>query len=120
MLIYRIEHPETKCGPYNGVLMSIQDGRDSFIDDMVDQHSEDQKNHPVRACDFKYHELHGDPLCACPTLYKLYKWFDGWMDQLLETGFRVYKIEVSKVIMGKSGKQVLFLEEDILSMKIIR
>jgi hypothetical protein len=122
MLIYRVEHPETKCGPYNsGCITDMNDDDLNFLDEMIEEHSNDSKYHPVASYDFKKNpeQLEYDSLCACPTLDTLYEWFAGWLDDLFHVGFKIYEIEVSKAFIGKSKRQVVFLEEDIISMKEI-
>ena len=121
MLVYRIEHPETGCGPYNSVSIEDMNADDlSFIDRMSDQHSDDYHNHPVMGYDFKTAQLRGDVLCACPSLDSLKKWFNRWMTKLRWVGFKVYEIEVTKCEMSISGKQILIRGEDIISMREIK
>lgn len=57
--------------------------------------------------------------CACPSKQLLYKWFYGWITKLKKENFFVVKITVSNYIMGNSGRQCFFKQEDVISKEII-
>ncbi len=48
-------------------------------------------------------------LCGCPTKKALKEWFGEYYEELLKIGFRVAVYKTNNYIMGKSGKQLVFL-----------
>ena len=113
--IYRIENSEG-VGPY------MRKGEFFYRNEMAVSHS-NQNTHPYRSYDLAGEDLSYDQkdllYCACPSKQLLYKWFYGWITKLKKENFFVVKITVSNYIMGNSGKQCFFKQEDVISKEII-
>lgn len=114
MIIYRIED-EHATGPYQ----TYCDDPD-FFDlscDMVLNH-ENSPEHPDIYSDFGLQDY--EYLYGCLTEISLRRWFGMYFSRLLEYGFSIVKIEVPDKYteIGKSGHQVRFIENEILT-KII-
>lgn len=113
MLVYRVEHKETKKGPYTSMeRIPYKAGRK-----INDWHNNDH-NHPgpfagsgwresdqeIPYFDANKHRFGFD------SLEQLNEWFEGWISLLKENGFQIVVFEVKddKVIKGKSGKQCVY------------
>lgn len=53
--------------------------------------------------------------CACPTEKLLKNWFRGFNSRLRKDGVDMYEIKVKEMVTGKSGYQVFFRDEDVIS-----
>jgi hypothetical protein len=112
MLLIRYEN-DKRQGPYNAPFCKISD-------ELKDIHSENRE-FPSIFDDFQQHiwdrkfpHGFGDYVCACTSIEALRDWFKGWHERLLENGFKplIIAVEDNKLMIGQSGKQVLFKRFD--------
>lgn len=112
MKIYRIEHKKTHRGPYHSIpLFPVDSAEKKMLMEMWNEHIslEGKKTHPGPVTD-KIDFSPFNDIFGFPSLEKLYDWFYGFMDYLLQMGFRITEnlIPDDFVFHGKSGKQVAF------------
>ncbi len=114
--IYRIEFKNNRGrAAHKGVYDSYFAYRHPFIGEMRSEHNKNLRQHPAPQKDF-YEKLgaflsiseYGTWKFACPSLELLYKWFDGYVEDLLKVGFGIKKIQVKEYVLGKSGKQCVY------------
>jgi hypothetical protein len=110
-------------GPYNNDLQLTERER-NFLDRMEWFHYMDLgETHPGLVEDFCDPRIIKKDILsyyfACPTLDSLLEWFLGFLDGLLEIGFTVVEYVVKEALVGLSGLQVVFREDDIISSKVI-
>ncbi len=75
--------------------------------------------HPTVHADFDVFSR--DYYSAFPSVEAAKEWFGEDLDNLLKLKFvKIKKINVKECILGKSGKQVIFLKADIIAEKIAR
>lgn len=114
MIIYRLEHPRTRKGPYNS--------KNTSLSWQTGNHNKSDKKNPTPFVDFKrkdsqlfYREENF--LCGFSSLEQLNKWFNKTeLKRLKDSGFKIYKINVdgrSKILKGE--KQVAFRRKFIIS-----
>jgi hypothetical protein len=93
--VYRIEHAETREGPYGGSPISYA---------LANDHAEE--SHPSPAEDrIVYHvwDVPREWYCALTTREGLLEWFEGWTDRLHENGFVLarYLVDADEVYPGR-------------------
>lgn len=110
--IYRIENPDGE-GPYNEYHYYCYCLRIAHNNDNYPSFTEDLEGKEIAPEEFEL------LYCACPSKQLLYKWFYGWITKLRKENFFVVKITVSNYIMGNSGKQCFFKQENVISKEII-
>ena len=112
MTIFRIEHPESKSGPYK------RKGKFSRRKKLIDSHSYSELEYrPTPGKD----ELPWDGVrYGTKTLKSLRKWFKGWMQQFKDEGFVIAKYKVRDAQRGKLKHwgQIAFKPEDVLKRTI--
>ena len=101
MFVYRVEHKETRHGPYCTDLQP-PDGVGRLL---VETHT-NPATHPI-----EYELL--DPSMAAwrygfESLYLLERWFEGFLDLLHEEGFRVMQYEVPQRYVRHGTRQLRF------------
>ncbi len=102
ILIYRIEHPKDKMGPYTSDHVSLE------VDEMKMHHCASHVDHPSPKKEFgDYPSI--EFIFAMNNRKNLKKWFDGYLPDIAKCGFevKVYKINRKDCSIGKSG-QVMF------------
>lgn len=80
MLVYRVEHPTLRIGPYHSA------AKFSHRDDMLYDHC-DSRNHPHPHCDTLSHFDMDEHVCACVSMESLVQWFDDYLIPLNKDGF---------------------------------
>lgn len=108
MLVYRYEHPENGFGPY----------RDSDLMELMNVHNYSEE-HPTPLED-KF-PLTVDHYFGFASLNALISWFDGFHTEIMAKGFKIFVYEIGKrdVIIGKSGKQLIFVKQFAKLKKIL-
>ncbi len=108
MLIYRLED-EAGYGPY-------QTGKS--IPEMEDAHSNDMDNHPAI-----YRDVDGfvanKHLCGFISLDQLKTWFDGWLSNLLNQGYKVIEIRINAQHVLVGDKQICYDDQYVITRKEI-
>ena len=123
MFVYRVEHKDTKEGPYshctNGRITcsKLYWRHNSYLVGNEKPGFEDERFHNLKNSD-KYN-------CGCVTLEKLFTWFDNFVDYLHEMqDFYIveYKISSKYVRFGRTGKQCAFIRDKatVVSAKLIK
>ncbi|HDY89156.1 MAG TPA: hypothetical protein ENH82_13705 [bacterium] len=105
--VFRIEHPETKRGPYMNAW-----GRDDAVEQMVDRHNLECVVHPGPHNDngIERH-IENEEFCGFSGLWQLCKWFSGVEILMLDSfGYEITVIE-DVTITATGEKQVLFVRE---------
>lgn len=105
--IYRIEN-ENGLGPYYGNTFGPLE-RMIFKHNMSDLHpgSEDfvLESEPENIEQYVF---------GFQTLEQLKSWFEGFISEVEYLGYKIvqFQIDESKIIVGKSGRQIIFRKED--------
>lgn len=108
MIIYRVEHKDTGLGPYNH---SWDEENAELEDKLQTEHS--NLSHPSMYEDFDIDMISRDHYFGFPSLTSLAEWFEGgWIGILIECGFIIREYNVDNVLMGKSGRQVMFKKKE--------
>lgn len=114
--VYRVEHPISGIGPYR----HEEEGqfRNELISLMGEEHSKymfgkiENNPHPGGYADFSDFEIVATGIqkiqFGFESMEQLVTWFDTWLDYLFEMGFVISEYLVDSVVVGKSGKQVIF------------
>lgn len=110
MIIWRFEHPETDWGPY----MSRED-TPQRIQSMWGEHRADLHGHPMPGRDegmFQWQADSGafidDFRYGCTSLGQLMKWFQGYLVDLFEAGYRVRQYDVPAPWAFATAHQVTY------------
>ena len=103
MRIYRVENKQG-TGPYTSSYLD-----DPILGEMLNKHNEDLGQFPCRTEDFGIYidsTLHFGFDSIAATI----RWFGGHFDALTEAGYHVseYEVDDGSVLVGKSGRQVVF------------
>lgn len=109
MRVYRIEHKKNGLGPYSHRTANYDPHEIGMAHTGVNV--EGVREHPGSYYDeLTAGENFLDTRVGCSTMELLVDWFDGWLLRLNEADFIccVYEIDKSFVVMGKSGKQLIF------------
>lgn len=93
MILYRVEHPLTKLGPYVHTLENHAKNEDGMRG-MVESHNSDIDFHPTPCHDGIKDFSFTGMLCAFFTTNALRNWFDGYLDLLHEEGFKLIEVDV--------------------------
>lgn len=118
MIIYRVEHPRSKKGPYNSKSISW--------DWQTGNHNKSRNKHPTPDLDFKKKDSQEffskkNYIFGFKSLKQLKNWFNNRELKRLESkGCKIYKIKIdgrSKVLLGK--RQLAFKREYILEKEIL-
>jgi len=126
--LYRVEHIEGNYGPYQSSYPETDEGVD-FAHDLVETHS-GCPFHPTPTVegikwkipnDMVAEDLgwdtgtHIDPMalamgwqCAFESLDALHRWFEGYIDDLIEHGFGVFELEVYEDYVAYGDYQVIY------------
>ena len=72
--------------------------------------------HPSIRIDINNFDGH---FCACQSPEQLRQWFKGYNTPLKRLGFKIYEYTLSKQIKGKSGLQIGFKQEWVISKILI-
>jgi hypothetical protein len=107
MIVFRIEN-EDGVGPYQKHSGKI------LFERMCEEHSD--KNHPNYRDDFDNYYY---PFVFGFHSRQLYKtWFGGFITLMRTHGFKLSKYEIDplKIIIGKSGKQIIFRKSDAIKV----
>lgn len=108
MIVYRIEN-EKGIGPYQGQ----ENGPLSKL-----YYAHHDQDHPVASvdfpCKFSFFYNCGDFVFGFQSLQSCAKWFVGFVVFMRNYGFKLakYEIDPSKIIIGQSGKQIIFKKSD--------
>lgn len=102
--IYRIEHKDSKFGPYIHNTLSL------LLNEMQKKHK--GRKYPTLRQDFDNWSM--DMFCAFETKKQLEKWFKGYLHILFCNKFRLVEYKVNKYYIGKSKKQIAFKLKDIV------
>lgn len=119
--IYRLENPITEHGVFSSVGQS--DAVKKVLRAIFDIAAE--RGHPSPFPDtrekYKLSRWDNSYFCACPDMDSLKKWFPDEMLPTLMTEFKLLEITVPKklLLIGKSGIQVCYRKEDIVSVNHI-
>lgn len=123
MIIYRVEHPNNQHGPYNiANLEYFGEVGHQVINDMGNDHRMDSENHPSMWRDVPVGKrISFDHYCAFDTFDKLLEWFEGYIDYLLNMGFKILEIEVpdNDAFISASSKQLFFRKENRKVLNIL-
>lgn len=109
IIIYRLEHPATKRGPYH------HDYKNSLLNCMNIEHEDNQ--HPNPQTEELYWKKHYK--CAFLTKRKLVQWFKGWLNDLFKLGFKLYQIKIDEYSIQQGDYQVIFDPQDIIEQSEI-
>lgn len=106
--VYRVED-EKGVGPYR-----ITSGRTKAQKDLAIRLGVAHKDesHPTPDKEGINQRLIEIGLCGFENLENLYDWFDGWLDELRETGHVIRAYDVEDVLIWRGEKQVVFLYGD--------
>lgn len=91
MSVYRVARDSSgfPIGPYAGV--RLEDSESELFRPMWDAHNMDRKHPtPFRDSGWTY-DMEPDDVCAFSSLDSLYRWFDGYLDDLDSAGFRIWE-----------------------------
>ncbi len=128
--LFRIEHPVNECGPWQACLAEsdefptlvqykkVREFRDYLNGKLC------MESFPSATTDFGF-GFGADHLCACPSIDVLHMWFDTDQESVKQmvdaAGFKVIRIRIdaSKVMKGRTGKQIAFKREDIKKVDIL-
>lgn len=105
MLVYRVEHKKSGCGPYSPQ-SDIACTKLTYR--LCNAHSDNE--HPdvytafetISADDIIKNEY----IFACSSLEQLHAWFDGFMEDLIACGYEIAVYDVEDVYIGKN--QIVF------------
>lgn len=115
MIIYRVEHPANRYGPYNWDMIDSLEGIEhDIMYEMRDDHMNGE-THPSLWFDLpSWQHRSLDLYCAFETFDQLLEWFKGYIDYLLEIGFQILEIYVpdNDAFISASGKQLFFRKEN--------
>jgi hypothetical protein len=117
--IYRVEHRHD-VRDVNDIGVSVHEGcyREQYENkEMCDAHIDN--DHPLISVDVEEFIHMFNPFCACPTMSKLKKWFDGYLEYLRDKDFILTQYEVTNFYVGKSGLQGAFELGDVIGKKVL-
>lgn len=103
MRIYRVEN-EAGTGPYTNSWID-----DPILGDMFKKHNEDLDQFPNDERDFDIY-LDRSLYFGFDSVAAAIRWFGGHFDDLHRAGYDVseYEVDDNLVLVGRSGKQVVF------------
>ena len=117
--VYRLEHKVDGYGPWAGRYKASRrepDIEESF--DGIHNYNRDENGvdrFPGWGCDFEYEMYHGKPArIALLDVHQIHYWFGMNLDYIKKY-YNVYEIEVTSVIVGKSGHQCIIYTDDYIS-----
>lgn len=116
MLLYRVEHPESKLGPY------VHGSRSNKISEMVYQHNDDPDNHPSPRNDigrFLREDGSDHERCAFTSRDQLVEWFGEWLPALAEDGFHCVKMQVNTAHVIVGSKQAIYVANKAIPISAI-
>ncbi len=108
MLIYRVEHKETKLGPYRWADGLGQDNLNLYFD-IIDAHSVGNSHSgwttafgrtPYWSIDFYK--------AGFESMEHLTEWFDGFIDRLITAGFEIVTYEIDEKHVQLSYDQLRY------------
>jgi hypothetical protein len=104
--VYRIEHPETREGPY-------QNARNREVNHPIRKMRDDHNccpNHPSGGLDILNGISMKNDLFACPSLRILFRWFKGYLKPVIAEGYQIvaYDCKDKHINWSASGTQVTF------------
>lgn len=108
MTVYRIQHKETKEGPYNGNLAYSK----PYLIEMSDRHKASGDRHPHPRYDAPIGRGSNDEeFCGFNSMEQLQEWFTGdELSELSGLGFEVVCLE-DVTVTAIGDKQILFTLE---------
>lgn len=106
MIVYRIAqedvHHPYPVGPYQWTDPNFR--HPEALSDMCSAHRD--SDHPIPS--MEGHWMEADDLCGFTDVYRLMKWFDGYLDMLHDHGFMVYEYECPDDTVVDLAKQSVF------------
>lgn len=118
MVIYRIEHPSDKYGPYRltGIIRPVELLK--LADKLCYKHNS-SGCHPGIHSDTAFNFNCDTDICGFPSIESYKSWFYGFRAALRRNGYQLLEIEVpdKKIKKTVSGKQVAFPRK---SAKVLR
>ncbi len=110
MLVYRVEHPESKCGPYQFTYLRERGfhALAALAESINGKHMADYWPNYYQDFDFGQIPNKGAYRFAFDCEQNLLDWFNGCIDELDEHGYKLYIFDSTDVQYGKSQKQVMF------------
>lgn len=122
MLVYRIEHPLTRVGPYSSLrFLSFDEvGEKDYlrlyqVGYNLEYYHRDTKNHPVMLDDLRYKLGYffnprniSNLVCGFIGLDQMVEWFDWILDDIFNAGYELFVYSAEDVIIGESNKQCFF------------
>lgn len=108
IIVYRVENYEG-LGPYQG---------QSYGPLSKLCHKHNNSNYPCLVEDFYGTMPSWDYVFGFQSYQHYKKWFFGFIGLMRSHGFKLskYEIESSKIIIGKSGKQIIFQKSDAIKL----
>jgi hypothetical protein len=105
MKVYRVEHPRTKRGAYShGIQPKSSKAERKFADAISIAHERLPSGEEDFGCKM-YGSLYG-----FKTKEQLKEWFRGWLPKLHKQGFQIVVYETRCWQLGRSKRQLCFLE----------
>ena len=118
MIVYRIEHPKTKLGPWRHRELE-REMYDTLMDTL--QHTSNARYTPLFQL-MKTFDIPANVKCGCPSLETLFDWFPKTAREILrKEGFKLIALSI-KTAVAQSDNQVAFNRDDaiMLSSKPLR
>lgn len=118
MIVYRIEHPRTKRGPYNT--------SDNFDTHWCYRSHDNSPKRPTPLKDFNAKDSidfyeNEDFVCGFKSIKQLTQWFRKIeLNRIQDNGCKIYKMRIdgrSRILKGK--KQLAFKKQYILKKEVI-
>jgi hypothetical protein len=102
MLVFRVEHPETAEGPYNGPWWAGQNemGGDHAWGPDADTHLSPHHDGMLRR------SMHYGRRCACDSPAALLRWFAGFWPDLADSEYVVTIRRARRATVGQHGQVV--------------
>ena len=120
MIVYRVECPNCFLGPYTCCCTVMESRRQ--LNAMADRHNQnanDGVSHPGISTDLPQSIRIEEHVCGFDSLHKLKVWFHGYRTLLRSLNFKVGVYKVCKVYKTKSGTQLAFKRNTVVSYQRI-
>ena len=100
MYVCRVEHKDTKKGPYYAAYNKLHTKESlNECDKILISHSQDHKHHPIPEMFIAFNYRH-NPHFGFETLDKLFDWFGDCINLLEAEGYEIIEFEVDEYLFN--------------------
>ncbi len=118
VILYRLEHEESKVGPFNDVAhLSVNSRRllsETFNYSNIVKYPRPEDDKLIKRW------IDGNEKVACKSIEQLNYWFNDFYTTLLHDGYCVVKLIIDNTNIVYGDKQVLFDSDKVLSKELMK